>query len=360
LWPQSSLLAFKQTFLKLWRVIVRTSFRHLSEMPSRQLNARNYWNPIILMYKGCRQMMRTGKLALLIAAATFAAQPLLSQMSPSPKLTFDVISIKPAAPLSSAGVIGGGTRGNRFTMVSSTLRMLLQRAYQHSVVLLQVVGEPSWIDSDRYDIQATANCSGGALSSEQIQLMVRSMLEDRFQLKAHMETRYGQVYNLVVAKYPPKIKLSEDQTPIPRRVSAPIQPCSPVPEPPANAAAPPTPRAGQRGSPFDPDNPAPRGFLGISFSPSRVTLRGSAVPISSMLGMLQRYVGSMIIEKTDLKGLFDFTIRFSQEGLVNTDGMPLASPDTVIPAGVVIDRASTLFTAIQEVGLKLEPGQRAG
>ena len=58
-----------------------------------------------------------------------------------------------------------------------------------------------------YDIQATANCSGGALSPEQIQLMVQSMLEDRFQLKAHMETREGQVYNLVVAKYPPKIRL---------------------------------------------------------------------------------------------------------------------------------------------------------
>ncbi len=71
--------------------------------------------------------MRTAKLALLIAAATFAALPLRSQTSP-PKLSFDVISIKPGAPLSRAGVIGGGTRGNRFTMVSSTLRMLLQRA----------------------------------------------------------------------------------------------------------------------------------------------------------------------------------------------------------------------------------------
>src|SRR5437762_13247450 len=111
--------------------------------------------------------MRTGKLALLIVAATFAALPLLSQTSPSSKLSFDVISIRPGAPVSRAGVIGGGTRGNRFTMVSSTLRMLLQRAYQHSVLPLQVVGGPSWIDSDRYDIQATANCSGGALSSEQ-------------------------------------------------------------------------------------------------------------------------------------------------------------------------------------------------
>ena len=73
--------------------------------------------------------------------------------------------------------------------------------------------------------------------------------------------------------------------------------------------------------------------------------------------MLQRYVGSPITDKTNLTGLFDFTLRFSQEGLVNPDGMPLASPDSVIPAGLVIDRAPILFTAIQELGLKLEPAK---
>ena len=78
-------------------------------------------------------------------------------------------------------------------MVSSTLRMLLQRAYQRpsttAVAPMPTIGAPSWIDSDPYDIQATANCSGGAPSPEQIQLMVLSMLEDRFQLKAHGDSR---------------------------------------------------------------------------------------------------------------------------------------------------------------------------
>jgi uncharacterized protein (TIGR03435 family) len=166
-------------------------------------------------------MKTAGKLTLLIAAATFAALPLLSQTSPNPKLSFEVISIKPAAPLQT-GYIGGGPRGDRYTMTSSTLRMLLQSAYQRpsntATAAIQIVGAPNLVDSYRYDIQATANCGGGALSREQVQRMVQSMLEDRFQLKAHMETREGQVYNLVVAKNPPKIKVSEDQTPIPRRL----------------------------------------------------------------------------------------------------------------------------------------------
>jgi hypothetical protein len=244
------------------------------------------------------EMTRVGTLTLLIAAATFAALPLLSQTFPPPKLSFDVISIKPAAPLTER-VIGGGTRGDRYTMRYATLRMLLQSVYQRPsttpVAPLKVVGGPAWIDDDRYDIQATANCGGGTLSREQVQLMVQSMLEDRFQLKAHMETREGQVYNLVVAKNPPKIKVSEDQTPIARRVGTPLLPCSPVPEPPANPAPPPI-GPGQRGNPFDqtglerrfdfsveftrePTNPAPDAYyeaiqdqLGLELKATKVLL----------------------------------------------------------------------------------------
>jgi len=300
-----------------------------------------------------------GKLTLLITAGIFAALPVLSQTSAPPKLSFDVISIKPNPPNVRCTAVGSGFRGNRYTVVCSTLRMLVQRAYQRlsttPIAPIQIVSAPTWIDSDRYDIQATANCSVRTYSAEQIQLMFRSMLEDRFQLKAHKEIREGLVYSLVVAKYPPKIKLSEDQTPIPRQAAAPPEPCSSVPEAPTNAA-PPRPRFGP-GSPFDPDIPAPRGFVGISFALTGVTVRGAAVPISSMMGTLQRYFSSPITDKTNLTGLYDFALRFSQEGLVNTDGMPIAPADRVLPPGLIdpADRAPTLFIALQEVGLKLEP-----
>jgi uncharacterized protein (TIGR03435 family) len=310
-------------------------------------------------------MKTAGKLTILIGVAAFAALPLLSQTSPTQKLSFEVISIKAAAPMRQGeGLIGGGPRGDRYTMRYATLRMLLQDAYRRQsttpIAALQIIGEPSWIDSDRYDIQATANCSGGSLSREQIQLMVQSMLKDRFQLNAHLETREGQVYNLVVAKTPPKIKLSDDQTPIPERRGTPLQPCSPVPAPPAN---PPAPLAapGQRGSPFDPNNPAPRGFMGMRFGPEGITLRGSAASISSMMGMLQIYAGRPIIDKTDLKGLFDFAISFSPEGLFNPDGRPMSSPSAPVPAPGAPPRGETaadptpsLFNAIQELGLKLD------
>src|SRR5262245_44462459 len=117
--------------------------------------------------------MKTGKVMLLVAAFAFAAIPLLSQTPPSSKPAFEVISIKPTAP-SQNFIRGGGARGDRYTMSGASLRMLLQNAYQRPSTggpagQLQIIGGPSWIDSDRYDIQATADCSHGVLSRDQVQ-----------------------------------------------------------------------------------------------------------------------------------------------------------------------------------------------
>src|SRR5215471_11484502 len=190
-------------------------------------------------------MNKTAKGLLLTAALGVAALSLLSQTSSGKKPSFEVVSIKPSAPLGPGPIrIGGGTRGDRYTMNSATLRMLLQQAYSKNSNAgpggqIQLIGGPSWMDSDRYDIQASADCSGGVLSREQLQLMIQSMLEDRFQLKAHMETRELPIYNLVVAKDAPKIKASEDQTPPALAPGGPPQPCAPAPATPAPALPPP-------------------------------------------------------------------------------------------------------------------------
>src|SRR5215510_4844795 len=175
-------------------------------------------------------MNQMKKFALLSVAAAFAVLPLLSQTTAT-KPSFEVVSIKPSPP--GNFIRGGGPRGDRFTLSGASLRMLLQFAYQHSNVgflggQLQVIGGPNWMDSDRYDIQAKADCSGGAIPREQMQLMLQSMLEDRFQLKAHMETREQPIYNLVVAKDGLKLKRSEDQTPPPITANGPPQVCGPA------------------------------------------------------------------------------------------------------------------------------------
>jgi uncharacterized protein (TIGR03435 family) len=257
-------------------------------------------------------------------------------------------------------------------MAGATLRMLLQQAYQKTatgtpISQLQIVGGPGWMDSDRYDITATADCSGGTLSREQVQQMIQSLLADRFQVKAHLETRELPIYNLVAGKDGPKIKASADQTPPNAGRGGPPQPCSPAP-PNAQAAGappppPPLPPPGQRGGILDPNFAMPRGAMAMMFNGTGSTLRAAAVPIANLIGMLQQQVGRQLVDKTGLTGLFDFTLQFSAEGL-SVPGLPPGAlpPGAPPPAAAgqtpgtasAADPVPSLFTAIQELGLKLE------
>jgi hypothetical protein len=122
-----------------------------------------------------RSVLLTG-LALIVIAI-----PLLPQTPAKP--SFEVVSIKPSAPANN-GIRLVVPQGDRYRMVGVRLRLLLTQAYQKLVDgqpfgQLQIIGAPSWIDADRYDIEATTNCSGGGPLPEQLQLMIRSMLEDR-------------------------------------------------------------------------------------------------------------------------------------------------------------------------------------
>src|SRR5688572_23330488 len=142
-------------------------------------------------------MKPAGKVLLFVASLAFAVAPMLSQTTPqaaSSKPSFEVVSIKPSPP--NLNIRGGGPRGDRLTGQGMSLRNLLQQAYSRpnpagggAIQQIQIIGGPNWMDSDLYDINAKADCTGGPLPREQMQLMIQSMLEDRFQLKAHVETR---------------------------------------------------------------------------------------------------------------------------------------------------------------------------
>jgi len=301
-----------------------------------------------------------------VAATIFVlAVSRLSSQTPEPKPSFDVISIKPSPPPGSGPIrIGGGAQGDRFTMNGATLRMLLQNAYQRpdNTSLpgqLQIVGGPGWMDSERYDVQAKADCGGGKIQREQLQLMVQSLLEERFKLKAHRETRELPIYNLVVAKDGPKLKKSADQTPVTAAFTPPA-PCEAASA--ANAPFP-FPPPGRGGAPFDMKN-LPRGMMMMMMGPNGMTMRATSMPVARLAGMLQNQVGRTIVDKTGLEGLFDFELTFSQEGLSSPFGRGLPAlppgatpPGAASPSVTTPDSVPSLFTAIQDLGLKLESGK---
>ena len=140
-----------------------------------------------------------------------------AQSPQTPAPAFEVASIKPNNS-GDGRVMMQQQPGGRFTATNIPLRLLIRNAYQ--LQDFQIVGAPSWINSERYDIVAKAEDgtppetpSLDRTGPNRIQLMIRSLLAERFQLVAHDETRELPIYALVVArsdgKLGPDLKKSE-------------------------------------------------------------------------------------------------------------------------------------------------------
>lgn len=136
------------------------------------------------------------KLLLATAGLVTLVTPLVvAQSSPivvADSPTFEVASVKPTKPGTPLPFV---LSPSRFTM-RAPVRVLIQNAYQ----LLQdgqLDGGPSWLTSDTFDIVATV---AGNPPREQIPLMLRALLAERFKLVVHTETRDLPIYALVLAR----------------------------------------------------------------------------------------------------------------------------------------------------------------
>jgi uncharacterized protein (TIGR03435 family) len=247
--------------------------------------------------------------------------------------------------------------------------MLMGMAYRDSTSQepLEIFGGPDWMESAFYDVQAKADCSQAIASRDLVSLMVQSLLEDRFNLKARVETRDMPVYNLLVGRDGPKLAKSTDQTPLAPLVPA-SQLCGPVPEAPSTPASlPQLPAPGSDMSQFI--SQLPRGSIFGTFQTGAMTLQGRAAPLNRLANTLKLLTGRQVIDKTELAGLFDITLKFSLDGLAlpglppgaapglagGPPSSPLSGPLGGAAVGTVAtDPAATLFSAIQDLGLRLE------
>src|ERR1051325_6174728 len=102
--------------------------------------------------------------------------------TPAARQTFEVATVRRLAD-----VVPGMTfsaRGATLTVVNNELANVIDNAY--GIRRYQLVGAPDWVDSDRYDIQAKAV---GDPTRDELMLMVRTLLAERFKLKVHHEMR---------------------------------------------------------------------------------------------------------------------------------------------------------------------------
>jgi uncharacterized protein (TIGR03435 family) len=241
-----------------------------------------------------------------------------------------VASIKPTDRSGGLFRVGMEPSG-RFVANNVTLRFLLEQAY--GLKDSQISGAPGWIDSDHYDVEAKPDEATAErqqkLSREernkQFMLMLQSLLADRFKLTLRQETKELPVYALTVAKNGPKLH----QTPV-------------------------TPGDSALSDPGPPGAPLRRGGIQMR----RGELIANGVAPDRIADVLSRIVGRVVVDKTSLKGLYDFTLNWTpEEGqgpMIRGAGDPGAgalSKDAAPPDA----SGPTIFTASQEqLGLKLE------
>jgi uncharacterized protein (TIGR03435 family) len=237
--------------------------------------------------------------------------------------SFDVVSIRPAAPGGGGGPKlrrgGPGTDDpERISYTGVSQQIVLTIAY--GVDDFQVAG-PAWFDSVRYDI--VAKVPRGA-TKEQFNIMLQNMLKERFSLTLHHEMRETAVYELVVGKNGLKLK-----------------PAVEVENPPAFSAMT-TDKDGH------PDFPAGSSAMGGKFDNGVMRMAARMYSTLDLAHAFKGMVDRPVLDKTGLTGKYDFKLEFSFVGL----GGPLSrQAPAEEPTG-----APSLFTALQDqLGLKLEP-----
>jgi len=201
---------------------------------------------------------------------------------------FEVASVKPSQPGFRSGA---SLDAAHFTGTGLTLRSLIFSAYR--IPPWRLTGGPGWLDTEQWDVAATMP-PGMPTKREELtpiaDRMLQALLADRFKLTVHREMRDQQTYELVVAKSGLKFKQASTEK--------------------------------------------------FSGKPGRGHLELHKVSMAALVSNLyfpppydpQSRVDRPVIDKTELKGLYDVTL----------DWDPEAGP--------------SIFTALEEqVGLKLEP-----
>jgi len=137
--------------------------------------------------------MSLGGTPLRLAVGAIAFAVTTSAQSPEP--SFEAASIKRASSIERGGGSAGLQPGGRYVLTNGPVRVLLTTAYPTPT--REVFGAPEWVTYENYDVEARA---GRDLQYEELAPLMRSLLAERFKLRAHLETRVRPIFELRVAR----------------------------------------------------------------------------------------------------------------------------------------------------------------
>jgi bla regulator protein blaR1 len=288
-----------------------------------------------------RRVTRWMYFAVIVATATTASnaqEQTTAPPAPAPEteLKFEVTSVKKSGP-PGQGIIPFRLQGGRFSVGQMTVTSLVTLAY--GIQRFQLVGGPSWMNTDRFDINAISEdvpfqpTPPG--TPNRMQLLVRTLLKERLALVTHNETRELPLSYLVMARE--DRKLGERLRPFTIDCRALMADRAKA----AKEGAPPTPPA-----PLKPGEIPPCGMMG---GLGRIT--AGSMSLANFAQMLGSMLNRPIYDRTNLTGTFDIQLEYTP------DQMPQIPPGVTLPPGLTLPSPDgpSLNTALQEqLGLKLD------
>jgi uncharacterized protein (TIGR03435 family) len=267
-------------------------------------------------------------LAMLLAASSFA-----QTIAQSPRVEFEVASVKPSAASGPNEVaVGVHVDGAQIQAAGLSIRNLIGLAYR---IKAPLIFGPDWIASERFDISATLPAGS---TTAQLPEMFQALLADRFQMKVHRDKKELPVYALVAGKGPLKLKES-------------------LPNPDADKDEP-------KGTANVSAGGSAKGVginfgHGVSFTFANNQFVATKMTMAMFAENLERFADRPIVDETGLTGQYDFTIDFiPEEYRIMLIRSAVQTGANLRPQALrLLDNASpaALGDALQQIGLRLDP-----
>ena len=245
--------------------------------------------------------------------------PALPQSRSGDRPHFEVASVKPCASSTITGTNSGTTGLGKVAFNCQPLWDYVRFSYTRQVGFTQIEGGPPWVHNDLFQI--TAKGDGSHTKNSDTVEMMRALLEDRFKLKVHKETRTVPVYALVATRAGIRLPAAKVEcwTENPDQLA-------------------PRPKPGE----------APVPWCGMGRrTRDRIEVHGATMAdfCLSLSNMPFRLDRRKFIDKTGIGGHFDFDLKIS-----GAPGIPMEPGAAPVP----MDDFTLLQDALGRVGLKLE------
>jgi uncharacterized protein (TIGR03435 family) len=235
-----------------------------------------------------------------LARANLVAIIAISQLdgqSPEAPRSFEVATVKPSSPHTENAALITNEDASQVQYSNASLMVLLMRAYDvHS---RQILG-PEWLGTKHFDV--AAKLPDGA-NMKQIPKMFQALLAERFKLRAHNETKILPGFALIVGKGGPKMKTAEGERDLRRSAGA-----------------------------------------------QELRIKGKGT-MTQLAEVITDCLDRTVIDMTGLDGMFEVDLNWARE---EGPEMPLSVTPGQREASVAPSGPS-IFTVLQELGLKLEP-----